>query len=88
MARHHHPINCEQRFVRTKRYKYAYNALDIDELYDLELDPDEMVNRINDPEYTEVIQEMQDRMWKHMRELRDPIAGSFNLFAAKRRLTR
>jgi arylsulfatase A-like enzyme len=85
MARHHHPLPCEQRFVRTKRYKYAYNALDIDELYDLELDPDEMVNRINDPEYADVVIEMQDRLARHIGELHDPIAGSFNTFALRRR---
>jgi arylsulfatase A-like enzyme len=88
MARHHHPIPCEQRFLRTRRYKYAYNALDTDELYDLELDPDEMVNRINDPDYAEIKQDLLQRMWHHIRELRDPIAGSFNLFAAKRQFNR
>ncbi|MDF1512737.1 MAG: sulfatase-like hydrolase/transferase [Anaerolineae bacterium] len=88
MVRHHHPLNCEQRFVRTKRYKYAYNALDIDELYDLELDPDEMVNRINDPAYHNILRELQERLWHHMRELHDPIAGHYNTFAVKRRMPR
>jgi arylsulfatase A-like enzyme len=88
MTRHHHPINCEQRFLRTKRYKYAYNALDIDELYDLENDPDEMTNLINDPQYRDVVSDLQERMWTHMRELHDPIAGGFNMFAAKRKFTR
>jgi arylsulfatase A-like enzyme len=88
MARHHHPIFCEQRFLRTRRYKYAYNALDIDELYDLDIDPDEMVNRINDPEYADILAELQQRMWNHMLELRDPMAGAFNMFAANRRLRR
>ena len=88
MARHHHPFPYEQRFVRTKRYKYAFNAVDIDELYDLEVDPDEMVNRINDPDYAEILKDMQQRMWNHIRDLRDPIAGSFNTFAVKRRFKR
>ncbi|TFG46630.1 MAG: DUF4976 domain-containing protein, partial [Candidatus Brocadiia bacterium] len=87
MARHHHPFTCEQRFLRTARYKYAFNVLDIDELYDMELDPDEMVNRINDPDYAEVKDDLQNRMWHHIREIRDPIAGSFNTFAVKRRYT-
>lgn len=87
MARHHHPFTCEQRFLRTGRYKYAFNVLDIDELYDLELDPDEMANRIHDPDYAGVKDDLQNRMWNHIRELRDPIAGSFNTFAVKRRFT-
>jgi arylsulfatase A-like enzyme len=88
MARHHHPLPCEQRFLRTKRYKFAYNALDVDELYDLNLDPDEMVNRIEDPDYAEIREELQNRMWDHIRELHDPIAGSFNTFVGKRRQRR
>jgi arylsulfatase A-like enzyme len=86
MVRHHHPFPCEQRFLRTRQYKYAFNALDIDEFYDLELDPDEMVNRIDEPAYVDIIQECQDRMWHHIRELHDPIAGNFHTFAAKRKL--
>ena len=85
MTRHHHPLPCEQRFVRTRQYKYAYNALDVDELYDLEDDPHEMVNRIDDPAYAIVKADMQARMWAHVRDLGDPIAGPFNTFAAGRR---
>jgi arylsulfatase A-like enzyme len=88
MARHHHPFPCEQRFVRTERYKYAFNALDTDELYDLARDPDEMVNLIDEPEYADIVKDMQDRMWNHIRELRDPIAGTFNTFAVNRRYHR
>jgi arylsulfatase A-like enzyme len=85
MTRHHHPMPCEQRFVRTRRYKYAFNALDVDELYDLAEDPDEMVNRIDDPAYAAVKDEMLARMWRHMTSLRDPMRGHFNTFSANRR---
>lgn len=85
MTRHHHPMPCEQRFVRTRRYKYAFNALDVDELYDLQHDPDEMVNRIDDPAYVAVKDEMLARMWRHMTSLRDPMRGHFNTFSANRR---
>ena len=86
MVRHHHPFPCEQRFLRTRRYKYAFNALDVDELYDLETDPDEMVNRSDDPAYREVKAEMIERMWRHINELRDPIARSFDVLARRRGL--
>jgi choline-sulfatase len=85
MVRHHHPLPCEQRFVRTRLYKYAYNALDVDELYDLAEDPHEMVNQIDNPAYAVVKADMQARMWSHMQELDDPIRGRFNTFAAQRR---
>jgi arylsulfatase A-like enzyme len=85
MVRHHHPLPCEQRFVRTRSYKYAYNALDVDELYDLEADPHEMANQIDNPAYAVVKADMQARMWAHMQELGDPLRGRFNTFAAQRR---
>lgn len=43
--------------VRTKRYKYIeslHRANDINELYDLEKDPGEMVNKIGDPKYQSI----------------------------------
>ena len=47
--------------VRTKSYKYVDSMLkgQINELYDLEKDPGEMVNRINDPAYASILKEMQ-----------------------------
>jgi arylsulfatase A-like enzyme len=84
MVRHHHPFPCEQRFLRTRRYKYAYNALDIDELYDLRADPDEMINHFENPLYQDVLDEMLERMWQHIGELDDPIAHSYDVLARRR----
>jgi arylsulfatase A-like enzyme len=84
MVRHHHPFPNEQRFLRTSRIKYAFNALDVDELYDLQADPDEMINCIDDPGYQNVLEEMIQRMWQHIGELGDPIAHSFNVLARRR----
>jgi arylsulfatase A-like enzyme len=78
MTRHDHPFPYEQRFLRTARYKYAFNNSDIDELYDLETDPDEMVNRIDDPALADVRAEMVERMRRHIEAQRDPIRQSFN----------
>ena len=83
MARHHHPYPYEQRFVRTSRFKYAFNASDVDELYDLEADPDEMVNCIDDPAYASVKAQMIERMWAHLVELDDPIAQCFNVWSGR-----
>jgi len=83
-VRHHHGFHCEQRFIRTRRYKYAYNALDIDELYDLEADPDEMINRIDDATCAKAKTDMRERMWRHMKDLSDPLSASFDVFARRR----
>lgn len=88
MVRHHHPFPYEQRWLRTSRYKYAFNAFDIDELYDLEQDPDEMVNLIDDPSYASVKAELVERMWQHIIDLRDPIAYPFSVCAMRRRPSR
>ncbi len=79
MTRHHHPFAYEQRWVRTRRHKYCFNAFDIDELYDLELDPHEMVNRIDDPAYASVKKDLIARMARHMEELKDPLIHCFGV---------
>ena len=51
-----------QRMVRTRDWKYVYNAHDVDELYDLRNDPFEMSNRISSPAAREVLAEMKGRL--------------------------
>jgi len=53
-----------QRSVMTCDFKYVFNGFDHDELYDLRVDPHEMVNRADDLEYSEVKRDMCRRMWK------------------------
>lgn len=50
--------------VRTDRFKLVDNFLedDIDELYDLELDPGEMNNLISNPDYDEVEKQLRERL--------------------------
>ncbi len=61
-----------QRMVRTDRYKYVYNGPDIDELYDLEADPDELQNLIDHPEYEDTRRAMRERLIEWMEETADP----------------
>ncbi|MAG13553.1 MAG: hypothetical protein CMN78_03040 [Spirochaetales bacterium] len=35
-----------QRMIITDRYKYVFNGFDVDELYDLEIDPSEILNHV------------------------------------------
>jgi len=53
-----------QRSVMTKEWKYTFNGFDRDELYDLRVDPDEMNNLAQDPEYLPVIKAMCHRLWQ------------------------
>jgi arylsulfatase A-like enzyme len=51
--------------VRTNQYKYIYNhgVWDINELYDLKKDPQEMNNLIRNPEYEKIAGELKAAMW-------------------------
>ncbi|MEM7131637.1 MAG: sulfatase-like hydrolase/transferase [Chloroflexota bacterium] len=51
-----------QRMVRTKRWKYVYAAHTKDELYDLQADPAELKNLIDNPAFADVLSEMKARL--------------------------
>ena len=51
-----------QRMVRTRDWKYVYNAHDCDELYDVRRDPFEMTNRVDDPGARAALEEMKGRL--------------------------
>ena len=57
-------IYFKQRSVRTKDFKYVFNAFDYDELYDLRADPYEMRNVVADPIYADVVRQMCKRLWQ------------------------
>lgn len=60
-----------QRIVRTRDYKYVYNPLDVDELYDLRRDPWEMVNQADNRTYEAVKKELLQKMWRFAEETGD-----------------
>ena len=57
--------------LRSDRYKYItyYGIWDVDELYDLQTDPDEMKNLLYDPHYKPLAQQMENKLYEMMREL-------------------
>ena len=65
------PMRC----IYDGRYKLVLNLLSEDELYDLETDPYEMTNRLNDPALFEVRAGLLQRLLAHMNDVRDPLRG-------------
>lgn len=63
------------RAVANEKYKLVINLLDTDELYDLEKDPDEVHNLIDDPKYAEVRDQLHDCILEHMNATRDMYRG-------------
>lgn len=56
--------------IRTEKWKYIhYHGIwDTDELYDLENDPDEMNNLIDEPPYREVVAQFNKELWDWLEE--------------------
>ena len=67
----------EWRLVTDNRFKYVWNQGDLDELYDLEADPFELINLIAHPDYAEDLTRLQERLFRWMIETADPILRPF-----------
>ena len=70
-----------QRAVWNKKWKYVYNGFDFDQLYDLEKDPLELHNLIDDPQYGDVVKEMWKKIWKFVKDHKDPITSPYIMVA-------
>lgn len=57
--------------IRMGNIKYTMRLYEKDELYDLDKDPQEIENRIDDPEYTEIVMKMKMRMLQYYMETAD-----------------
>jgi uncharacterized sulfatase len=65
------PVRC----LVAGQYKLVVNLLHSDELYDLARDPAEVENRIEDPDYEDIRDQMHIRLIDWMNEKRDPFRG-------------
>jgi arylsulfatase A-like enzyme len=65
-----------QRIAITDRFKYVFNGFDFDEMYDLERDPDELRNVVNDAGYDKWTADMRARLYEMMARFHDPYGDS------------
>ena len=61
-----------QYMIRTPRYKYIYNEGEIDELYDHEADPGELVNRAGDAGMKRTRDRLRDQLFAWYDPKRNP----------------
>ncbi len=57
--------------IRMGNLKYTMRLYERDTLYDLDLDPREQVNRIDDPAYAEKVAQMRERLLTWYQETAD-----------------
>ncbi|HEY9078283.1 MAG TPA: sulfatase-like hydrolase/transferase [Anaerolineaceae bacterium] len=67
------PEHTKAVMIRTKNYKYVRRLYESDELYDLQMDPQEMHNRINDPMLAGVLAQMKERLLTFFLETGDVV---------------
>ena len=60
-----------QRIVWDSEWKLAFNGFDFDELYNLDLDPNETHNRATNPECAETLRALTKNMWGYIRDSGD-----------------
>lgn len=66
-----------QRSIRTREWKLVFNGFDFDELYHLQGDPGETVNRAKDPNTAEIRRELYRRLWAFAHEQDDQVINSY-----------
>ena len=68
----------EWRLVTDNHYKYVWNQGDLDELYDLQLDPHELDNRIADPKLADALRRLKQRLYRWLVDTDDPLVRFFD----------
>jgi arylsulfatase A-like enzyme len=63
-----------QRSVTTRDFKLTFNGFDFDELYDLRIDPHDMVNQADNPDFAAIKKDMYQRLWQFAYQTDDHFA--------------
>jgi hypothetical protein len=71
-----------QRIAITDRFKYVFNGFDFDEMYDLERDPDELRNVVNEAAYDRWTGDMRARLYEMMARFHDPYGDAPEKYSA------
>ena len=66
---HHFPY--PQRMLRTRTHKLIINPESVNELYDLVTDPDELTNRIDDPDLADTRVQLMRELYRQLRDRGD-----------------
>jgi arylsulfatase A-like enzyme len=61
-----------QRILITERFKYVFNGFDFDEMYDLERDPAELHNVLQQDDYASARAELRGKLYELMNRFGDP----------------
>lgn len=77
-------IHCQQRMIRTRKHKFIYTPAAGSELYDLEHDPHEMINRIHDPAYAKIKTALKACLREHLKNTNDREYRKFALMERHR----
>ncbi len=70
---HNYAVMC-----RTSRWKYVYRSGEEDELYDLDQDPHESHNRIQDPDCASILHDLRGKLFTWSLETVDPVPRSLD----------
>lgn len=70
-----------QRAVFNHSHKYVFNGFDFDEFYDLEQDPYEMTNLVDDPAYESIRRDMIQALWNFAAREDDHIFNPYGTVA-------
>jgi arylsulfatase A-like enzyme len=73
------PEHTKAVMIRMKNFKYTYRLYEQDEFYDLDKDPYELNNAIEDPAYAQDIKVMRDRLLQFMIETGDYVPNRRDL---------
>lgn len=65
-----------QRMIRTRTWKYVWNPTDVDELYGLDDDPEELENRIGDQSCARVLGDLRQRLYDQLLREGDSIVAN------------